>query len=160
MIIMLPRPGQTLNAICQTTLQAAPWSKLLARLRPQEGQLALPRCKIISQENLADVLSQLGMSTAFASGQADFSALSASGCSLSQVKHTIALELNESGDRSSTPLERRLLAPNASIPPAPFTMIANRPFLFAYLSEDGAVLLLGAVTAPEWRDVRRVKDEE
>ena len=147
MVLLLPRAGQRLDAVCQAVFNAAQWPALQARLRSREGRLALPRCRITSSINCADVLPALGLVKAFAPGQADFTAMSAMPCSLNALQHTIALDINEGGDRPVTPTPHTLAEPGDPSDP-PFALLANRPFLFALLADDGAVLLLGSVTAP------------
>ncbi len=149
MVLLLPRPGQTLDTVRQAAFSTDNWNTLLARLSSHDGLLALPRCKITASISMPFALQSLGMTNVFISGKADLSDMSASPCCLNQLTHQVLFVMAENGDRTAVPVARRDTLTVGAMPhDAPFSMILNRPFLFAYISADGAVLLLGSVTSP------------
>jgi len=76
MLMILPRTGQTLNAVAQTVFAAANWAGYRARLAQRSGELCLPRFKADYAIVLNDALKALGMVDAFNSGAADFTGIS------------------------------------------------------------------------------------
>lgn len=149
MLIILPRRGQTLNAVAQTVFADANWAGYRARLAQRQGEMSLPRFKADYAIVLNDALKALGMVKAFGGG--DFSGISdVGGLFISIVRHKTALEVNEEGSKAAAATEVVMARGHASHPPVlPFTMTVDHPFLFAIQHKDGTILFLGSITKPE-----------
>jgi serine protease inhibitor len=68
-------------------------------------ELTLPKFKTEVSNNLNDVLQQLGMSTAFTLGAANFSAMTPAEVAIDKVFHKTFLELNEEGTEAAAATE-------------------------------------------------------
>ena len=143
MIVILPRAGQTLNAVAGNLFGANSWPKYLSHLAPRNGTLQLPRFTAGYLITLNEALKSLGMPQAFDGGDAEFTGLIGDNetCWLQLLIHKTALEVSETGTKTAT-------APGAGDAP-PVTMTVNHPFLFAIQQKDGALLLLGSIAKPE-----------
>jgi serpin B len=119
--------------------------ELLSDAIPCELTIAMPRFRIESSLELADVLARLGIRSAF-DPSADFSGISSrEPLKVSFMVHSTYVEVDEEGTEATaavtsvfTPIARRTAE-----------MTVNRPFLFAIVDmESGTTYFLGQVPCP------------
>jgi serpin B len=150
MIILLPHklmdPARLLAALSPDVLRA-----VVRSLRRREGTVALPRCAIRCEAELAPTLSALGMEVAFDPVRAELSPMLAgqpmAGLALGSARHKTLLEINERGAAAVATMEATIDL--CFKEDEPFTMIADRPFACViHESVTSTVLFLGAVVDP------------
>lgn len=152
MVIVLPKDRAGLKTLEEnlTAERFANWMESLRAERPVD--VYLPKFKLRSQLRLADVLKQLGMTTAF-TDEADFSAMSSSEAfKISEVIHQAVVDVDENGTEAAA-ATAVVMVPAAPagprIPPKPILFRADHPFVFAIRDKrTGAVLFLGRVEHP------------
>lgn len=113
----------------------------------REGTVALPRFKVECGVELKEPLKSLGMRAAF--GKADFSGISDQGLFISAVRQKAFVEVNEEGTEAAAATVGLTKLGGHPVPPKPFEMIVDRPFLF--LIEDQqtrTILFMGMVFDP------------
>jgi serpin B len=113
----------------------------------REGTVVLPRFKVDYGVELKAPLGALGMRAAF--GKADFSGISDRGLFVSAVRQKAFVEVNEEGTEAAAATAMTIESTGPSVPPKPFHMIVDRPFLF--LIEDQqtrTILFMGVVYDP------------
>ena len=127
------------------------WPKWMNEFEEQDGAISLPRFKLAYGKSLNAALSVLGMRVAFGAA-ADFSAM----CPdvepglvyIADVRHKTFMEVNEEGTVAAavTKVEMRM----RGLPPPPFRMVVDRPFLCAIRdNETGVIVFAGVVVEPE-----------
>ncbi|MBI2761822.1 MAG: serpin family protein [Chloroflexi bacterium] len=147
MTLMLPPEGVSAAELA-ARLDAATWADWLARLRPMDGDIALPRFKLSYKATLNEQLKALGMRDAFDEARADFSGMRRTPPSLviDEVKHKTFIEVNEEGTEAAAVTSIGVRVTSAG---PRFRFVADRPFLFAIQdSQTGAVMFLGAISDP------------
>jgi serpin B len=148
MSIFLPDEKSSLTDFSQQ-LNAQNWATWMQQLRKRDGVIVLPRFKLEDEYDLQQTLSDMGMTVAFACGQADFSRLYAEeDVCITKVKQKTFIEVNEEGTEAAaaTSVEVGL---TAAMPEEPFSMIVDRPFFFAiHDTQTGAILFLGSIVDP------------
>jgi serpin B len=105
--------------------------------------LSLPRWTARTHVTLNDVLSALGMPSAFG-GSADFSGMvDGGGLWLDHVEHEAVLEVDEQGTRAAAATSGEMAASHGP------TIEVNRPFLYVIRDRGaGTILFIGRVTDP------------
>jgi len=113
----------------------------------REGTVVLPRFKVEYGVELKEPLKALGMRAAF--GKADFSGISDRGLFVSAVRQRAFVEVNEEGTEAAAVTGLNIKSSSASIPPKPFEMIVDRPFLFMIEDQQTkTILFMGVVYDP------------
>lgn len=117
----------------------------LSGLRPGEIDVSLPRFKVTSAFDLAEVLKSLGMTIAFTPGEADFSGIMGHrDLVLSGVVHKAFVDVNEEGTEAAAATE---IEAKSDEPPV---FRADHPFLFLIRDRrNGLILFLGRVMNPK-----------
>lgn len=151
MVIVLPKSVDGLPDL-ETKLTAESVQKWMSGLRRRDVRVFLPRFKLTSQFELADVLRAMGMPLAF-SERADFSGMSTvESLMLSQVVHKAFVDVSEEGTEAAA-ATAVVVAPTAA--PAgdrdePVVFRADHPFVFLIRdNRTGAVLFVGRVVNPK-----------
>ncbi len=148
MWVALPRSRTGLDAFVRG-LDLAKWHALADRASERKGTIRLPRFKMGFKAELTRTLADAGMKLAF-TPRADFTKLgrSASGnLFLSRVLHEAVIEVNEEGAEAAAATAAGVTAVN--VPPPPFEMICDRPFLLSIADRaTGAILFIGTVYRP------------
>lgn len=115
-----------------------------------DGTLRLPKFRTEYGVKLNQPLIALGIKEAFASNAADLSGISGHPLFISDARQKAFVEVTEEGtEAAATTLLNVEAAGPAPMPPPPFRMIVDRPFLF--LIEDqttGAALFMGVIFDP------------
>lgn len=149
MYVFLPDADSGLEAFL-AELDATLWEEWMARFRPMEGDLGLPRFEVEYEEDLSALLKSLGMAIAFDQYEADFSRMlpvsSLQNAYISRVKHKTYVKVNEEGTEAAAATSVEV---GITSVPQRFTMVVDRPFFFAIRDDaTGTVLFLGAIVDP------------
>jgi serpin B len=144
MVLLLPRKADGLPAL-EDDLAAGKLDGWLKRLLRERVMVYLPRFKVTSEFSLKQVLSDLGMSSAFEPGSADFAGMDGrKQLFIQAVVHKAFVEVNEVGTEAAA--ATGVAVGDESKPPS---FRADRPFLFLIRhNRTGAVLFLGRVVDP------------
>lgn len=115
-----------------------------------EGPGLLPRFKLTSQFQLADVLKSMGMPLAFTPDRADFSGMDGRrDLFVSAVIHKAYVEVNEEGTEAAAATGIAVGATAVMIPKEPPVFRADHPFLFLIReNRTGSLLFLGRLVNP------------
>ncbi len=146
--ILLPSPGE-LQPLLSRLAGEGPLS-LLADLRQQRVQLALPKFRVDTRFELSAALQALGMRLAFEPGDADLSGIAGKPGELyiKSVVHEAYLSVDEAGTEAAAATGVGISA--AALPAQPpIAFIVDRPFAFVLRDvKTGAVLFTGVVSHP------------
>jgi serpin B len=148
MLALLP-PAVAGPAATRCVLPAGKTLAALAgRLGPTATRMpiALPKVNLASSESLQQVLTKLGMGTAF-SGGANFTGLSPRACCLGFVQHAATLQVNAHGTVASA-----ATGVGVGVLAEPTTLAFNRPYLLVIRdSLTGEPLMMAWVADPAGR---------
>ncbi len=145
MTIVLPRAADGLPAL-EAGLDPATLKNWLGALAERHVRISLPRFTTRARFELASVLAEMGMPTAF-TGAADFSNMSRAPLQISRVIHEAFIDVTEAGTEAAAATAVVMTRSGSLQQPPSFT--ADRPFL--YLIRDvqtGQILFLGRVVDP------------
>jgi serpin B len=159
--VALPYVGQQLSmlvivpdnlATFEAGFSAATLASITDGLATREVILGLPKFGTETKTGLADVLTKLGMPSAFSAKTADFSGISkADQLFISAVIHQANIDVDEAGTTAAA-ATAAVMAGTAA-PTDTVTLTVDRPFLFAVRDNvTGAVLFLGRITNPTGRE--------
>lgn len=146
--VFLPKTDASLASFYEN-LTAENWQKWMKELRYNyvPGSITLPRFTLEYDITLNDTLKALGMEIAFDPEQSDFSAMTETPATISQVKHKTFIEVNEEGTEAAAATSVGIVA--TSVPPPPFSMVVDRPFFCAIRdNETGTILFMGSIVDP------------
>ncbi|XP_032505698.1 serpin B6-like isoform X1 [Phocoena sinus] len=160
-ILVLPYIGSELNMIIvlpdentdlKTVEKELTYEKFVEWTRPdlldeEEVEVSLPRFKLRESYDLEGVLRALGVTDAFESARADFSAMSArSNLCLSRVVHKAFVEVDEQGTEAAAATAAVMMLRCARITPR---FCADHPFLFFIQhSKTRGLLFCGRLSCP------------
>jgi serpin B len=146
MIIFLPKRTDGLAEFEKkfTTENLSQW---LARIHKREVIVSVPKFKMASQFDLADVLKQMGMTDAFVPVMADFSAINGKrDLFFSAVIHKAFVDVNEQGTEAAA--ATAVVVKTIAIRPLVFR--ADHPFLFLIRdNKSGGILFIGRRMNPK-----------
>ena len=134
-------------ATFEQALTADQIASITAGLVRTQVALSLPKFSIETKAELADILSALGMPSAF-DARADFSGITqAERLQISDVIHQANIDVDEKGTEAAAATAVVMRA--TAMPAEPVTLTVDRPFLFALRDvPTGAILFLGRVADP------------
>jgi serine protease inhibitor len=145
MTVVLPRPGVGVVGLLEE-LDAEGWAALTSEFSEFQGILGLPRFTLAWEGRLNDALSRMGMPTAFAPGQADFSGLVEEEADLyiTEVRQKTFLRVDEKGTEAAA-----VTSVGIGVTSLPPSFVVDRPFLLVIRERlSGTVLFLGAMVEP------------
>lgn len=147
MVVFLPDESLGLNGLI-AHLTSENYSIWQAEFATRQGEVGLPRFKLEYEQSLNEPLKALGMAIAFDLNIADFSEMSPmKGIAIGEVRHKSFIEVNEEGTEAAAVTSVEMVM--TAMPVDRFSMICDRPFLFAIQDNlSGAILFLGAVVKP------------
>ena len=129
-------------------LRAAEWRQWFSQFEENKLDLKLPRFNLEYEVELKDALERLGMGIAF-SDQADFFDLCNENAVITTVRHKAFLLVDEEGSEATA--ATAVIAARGAIPRP--RLVFDRPFFFMICeNKTGAVLFMGEVNKPQFRD--------
>jgi serpin B len=149
MIVLLPKEAAGLTKL-EKGLTSAELEKLLKKMKRHEVNLKMPKFKVTSQFELSDVLTKMGMPTAFISG-ADFSGMTTQEkLFISAVIHKAFVDVNEAGTEAAAATAVIMLGDSKPQPAPKATFHADHPFVFLIRENmTGSILFMGRVVDPK-----------
>ena len=144
MTILLPKEGKTINDVAQT-LTAETWKKKKLRMHGFNVDVKLPRFESKSDLGLIEIMSALGMPTAFTQA-ADFSNFCNAPTYIGLMKQVAKIKLNEEGTEAAaiTVIMMDLSASGRPSEPQRVNFHATRPFLYVISEQStGAIFFIG-----------------
>lgn len=147
-----PRAGQTVRELCGR-LTPGQIEDLLEGQEEKLMNLSLPRFKVTCDQNLNDLLGDLGVERAFDPGRADFSGLGTdeTGAPLyiSLVRQKAVMELSEDGVRAGAVTIVEMRAGSGMPAEEPVEMYLDHPFVYMILDLETQVpLFVGIMDDP------------
>lgn len=150
MWIVLPKEGTSLDSLV-TGLSEEQLKGWQNRAWERDGTIKLPRFKLRYKETLNQCLQDVGIKTAFDVGKADFTRLGESKLGpiyIGRVLHEAVVIVNEEGTEAAAATIVEMKA--GGMPPKPWVMTCDRPFLFFITDEPtGAILFMGTCYNPD-----------
>ncbi|MFA5003475.1 MAG: serpin family protein [Methanolinea sp.] len=145
MLVLLPKEND-LEAV-EASLSVQRLAALNQALTYQRVKVTFPKFKMETTYNLADMLSEMGMSTAF--NGADLSGMDGTrSLFIDEVYHKAFVDVNEEGTEAAAAtavVVNRAMAPGEQIP----VFRADHPFLFLIQDNDtGNILFMGRMMNP------------
>ncbi len=149
MIIFLPKEKDELSEL-EDHLSAdtvSLWIGQLMKMYEQEVRVTIPKFETTSEFELAQVLSDMGMSDAF-SPHADFSGMNGKhDLFINNVIHKAYVKVNEEGTEAAAATAVVMLKSAAPMQPLEFT--ADHPFVFMIReNKTGSILFIGRIVDP------------
>ena len=147
LLVLLPDATDGLAQLEQR-LTADNLNRWLSLLQHQEAQVFMPRFRLASVIRLEDTLRSMGMTSAFAAKQADFSGMNGRhDLFLSAVIQKVFIDVNEKGTEAAAATEVEVKSAGGIGPPQVFRM--DHPFLFLLRDNQvGTILFMGCVWNP------------
>jgi serpin B len=135
-------------AAFEKTLDAGQLASIAGALASQDVTVALPKFGTETSVDLGDLLKVAGMPTAFQTGAADFSGITAADpLYIGAVVHQANIDVDEKGTEAAAATAVEMAAGAAPAEPKQFK--ADRPFLYALRDlASGAIVFMGRVTEP------------
>jgi serpin B len=141
MVVLLPKAGHKTAEIAKY-LKTNDWGKFCSSMYKTKVETWIPKFETKFHIKLNDILSDMGMSDAFISGMADFSALSPVTSHLSFVQQDAIIKVDEEGTEAAA-VSVAGWQKNAAMPEGP-SFIADHTFLYLITeASTGAVLFAG-----------------
>jgi len=139
MVVIVPNDLETF----ESELSAESLTRTIDEIDDGGIHLSLPKWSARTHVQLNDVLSELGMPTAFGRG-ADFSGMvEGGGIWLDQVEHEAFVEVDEQGTRAAAATGAAMAASHGP------TVAVDRPFVYVIRDRGaGAILFIGRVLDP------------
>jgi serpin B len=144
MLIILPDKG--LDTIDLTENHLNSWK---SNMQQKEVEVYIPKFKFETQYDIGQNLADMGMPTAFAAGQADFSGMTGSNdLYISKVVHKAFVEVNEQGTEAAA-ATGVVIGVTSAGPDETAVFRADHPFIFIIQEKDtGNILFLGRIENP------------
>jgi len=147
--LFLPDKGRTV-ADLRKQLTPENWGKWLGAFRVVQGSVQMPRFKIEAKYDLKPPLSALGMGVAFDPDRADFSRIAdvaPERLFIQKAIQKVVVEVDEEGTKAAA--ATGITVGVTSVPVDQFSLVVDRPFLFAIVHQPtGTVLFVGVVRQP------------
>lgn len=147
-IVILPSKSSSLERVLGS-LKAKRFTQIRRDLKRTNGTFGMPTLDSRELVDLREPLSAMGLGDIFSSSHADFSAMvNQPPAWIDRVRHATYLHVDEQGTTAETG-EAQTPAGATVSSGKPFEMIADRPYVIAFVDErSGAILLLAAVRDP------------
>ena len=148
MLCIVPQEKSSLDQI-EEQLNDELFSRWRHSVRPETIHLFLPKFKMTATLNLGDILSQMGMPSAF-DERADFSGIDgARDLQISKFIHKAFIDADEAGTEAAAASAAIIGLKSVLHETPPRVVKLDRPFIFIiYDKPTGAILFLGRVVNP------------
>jgi serpin B len=142
MMIILPKLPQKIDDII-SGFSYSNWKSWIRGVNSDSGNIFIPKFSLSYEIKLNDILSALGMPTAFTLS-ADFTKINKSGGLLiDKVKHKTFIEVNEEGTEAAAVTVVEII--KTSMPDI-FTFYVNKPFVFIiHENYSNSIIFVGKV---------------
>ena len=152
MVIFLPAKKSSLKDFLKN-FSKNDWEKYMKKFRMKNGSVLLPKFKMEFKIKLKEILSKLGMPTAFDKDHANFRKMcelkSNENLFIDKVIHKAFIEVDEKGTEAAAATAVVMMKITSMAPSQPFKMIIDRSFFFTiYDSRSKAILFMGTVANP------------
>lgn len=153
MIVLLPDEADGL-ADLEGKLSAQQLAEDLGKMQRETVNLWLPKWKMTLDYDLVPSLKAMGLTKAFAPGEADFTGISDSAAGrdlyISAVVHKAFIAVDEEGTEAAAATAIGIVALSAPLPPEKvIDFRVDRPFVYLIRdNQSGAILFMGRVTDP------------
>ena len=152
MYVFLPDPSSSPEKLVGI-MTGEKWERVTRPgFEDRDGTVVLPKFKLEYGVELEKPLKAMGMTVAFNPfGAADFSGISSRPLYISAVRQRTFVEVGEEGTEAVavTGMTVPMSSGPEPIPPPPFKMIVDRPFLFLIADEQtGTVMFMGVIFEP------------
>lgn len=148
-VILLPKPGETLEAL-EDRLAADTFKELLDGMAERQVELSIPKFRFEAALGLKDALEALGMASAFDPATADFGGITATTDEplfLADVLHKGFINVDEAGVEAAGATGVVMTTHSAPLDPIEFR--ADRPFLFGIVDHElDVILFMGRLVDP------------
>ena len=145
MEVVLPQDGKTLSDVT-AAMKTPAWDKLHSSMVSCDVDLWLPKFKTEFSRELNDLLSDMGMPSAFDPLSANFKAMSDFALCLDFIKQDAVIIVDEEGTEAAAISSAGIKA-TAAAPGEHIVFHADRPFIYLISeSSSGAVLFAGRFT--------------
>ena len=143
MVVLLPKPKRTVAEITKY-LRKADWGALRGDMVTCDVDLWLPKFETKYHIKLNDLLSEMGMPSAFDSEKADFKAMSKFALCLSFVQQDAIIKVDEEGTEAAVVSIGGMMKETAVAPGEHVVFHADHPFIYLITeASTGAVLFAG-----------------
>jgi serpin B len=155
MLVLLPDAVDGLAAL-EDGLSPDALDRIVATLAPTRVAVALPKFEVNPARtiSLSPLLRDMGMSTAFDRGRADFAGIAdppdpRERLFISDVFHKALVRTDEEGTEAAAATAVPMMRVGSAMPSRPVPFIADHPFLFLIRDNaSGLVLFMGRVSDP------------
>ena len=146
MLVILPKQNHTIDEV-EDSLTIEKIREWQSNLNPREIDVHLPKFKMETKYKLNDVLSTMGMPTAFIPGAADFSGMNGNKeLFISHVIHQAYVDVNEEGTEAAA--ATGIVVAISAVPPENL-FVADHPFIFLIVDkETDEILFMGRLSDP------------
>ena len=149
MDVFLPREGKTVGDV----LSALDGSNWQPKYQHTLLDLKLPRFETSTNQDLNEIMSDLGMPTAFKEEYAEFPYFCNSPVYIGKIFQVAKIKLDEQGTEAAA-VTVIIVAPT-SMPPVPKPFYVNRPFLYIISEQStGTIFFIGQYSGGVSADVR------
>ena len=142
MKVILPQTGKTLSEVT-AALKTTDWNEFISGMVRCDVDIWLPKFETKYSIKLNDILSDMGMPSAFSATDADFKAMSDDALYLSFVKQDAVIKVDEEGAEAAVVSSAGMV--ETSVGPGQHIVFhADHPFLYLITeSSTGAILFAG-----------------
>ncbi len=153
MTVLLPNAGKTTSDL-MAALDNEKWKDWMGEFRMKEKVVVkMPRFKFSWKMTLNEILSSMGMTSAFTPYVADFSGINGGrDLYIGYVIHKTYVDVNENGTEAAAVTAVGMFTTSMPAdPPEKIYFTVDRPFLFAITEKTtGTILFMGEMNAPEY----------
>ena len=146
MLVLLPNENNGLDAL-EESLSIENLNLWQNQLHSQKVEVFMPKFKLETTYDLKTLLVEMGMSTPFSEGIADFSGIAPISLFISQAVHKAFVDVNEEGTEAAA--ATAIVISTESYKPPPPVFRADHPFVFLIQDDStGNILFIGRMVNP------------
>jgi serpin B len=153
MTVILPNKEKTTQNII-SELTTDNWNKWIKSFSNKTCVVSMPRFKFSFDTELKNILSNIGMTSAFSPQKADFTGINPDKTKqlyIDQVVHKTYIDVNESGTEAAAVTAIIILTGSSGEPDPRKFFTVNRPFIFTISEKTtGSILFIGEIRKPEY----------